>query len=145
MKRWRIWRIFRVMRPLARLFDSGRRRAAWSEDSRIDDLGSFGWLPDRGDRAFMLEVRHKTGDISAFNYSTLDQAEFDSSDGIKLTFYPCTTVKIAGRNINDEVRPNVRLFAGILRHRVPWIQEANEPTAMEAPKGATVIDEVEVK
>jgi hypothetical protein len=27
----------------------------------------------------------------------------------------------------------------------PWIQVADEPTAMEAPKGATVIEEVEVK
>jgi hypothetical protein len=37
------------------------------------------------------------------------------------------------------------LFAGVLRHRVSWIQEADEPTAMEAPKEATVIEEVEVK
>jgi hypothetical protein len=144
MKRWRTWRIFRAMRPLARLFDSGRRRAAGSEDGRVD-LGSFGWLPNRGDRTFMLEVRHKNGNISAFNYNTLDQAEFDPSDGISLTFYPCTKVKIVGRNLNDEVRPNVRLVAGILQHRVAWIHEADEPEAMLAPKDATVIEDVEVK
>jgi hypothetical protein len=36
--------------------------------------------------------------------------------------------------------------AGITRYRIiPWVQVADEPTAMEAPKGATVIEEVDVK
>jgi hypothetical protein len=38
-----------------------------------------------------------------------------------------------------------RLFAGILRHRVPWIQEADEPTILEAAKDAVVIEEVKIK
>jgi hypothetical protein len=36
------------------------------------------------------------------------------------------------------------LFAGILRHRVPWIQEADEPTVVEAAKEAVVIEEVKL-
>jgi hypothetical protein len=82
---------------------------AGSENSGIDDLGTFGWLPDRSDRAFMLEIRHKTGDISAFNYNTLEQAEFDPSDGIKLTFYSCTTVKIGATLIGV---PQSKCFSG---------------------------------
>jgi hypothetical protein len=54
-------------------------------------------------------------------------------------------VRIIARHLNVEPRPHLRLFEGITRHRVPWIQVADEPTAMEAPKGATVIEEVEVK
>ena len=37
------------------------------------------------------------------------------------------TVKIAGQNLNAEARPNVRLFAGILLHRV-------RPTRAERPQ-----------
>lgn len=114
------------------------------EGDALDDLGSFGWLRGVRDRAIMLEVRHKDGKISAFGYSWLESAEFDPSDGITLSFSG-KTLKVAGSNLNAEARPNVRLFAGILRHRVPWIQEADEPTAMAAPKGAVVIEAVKVK
>jgi hypothetical protein len=48
-----------------------------------------------------------------------------------------------GRNLNAEVRPNVRLFEGITRHKIPWIQEADEPMALQAGKSATVIDKIE--
>jgi hypothetical protein len=54
-------------------------------------------------------------------------------------------VKISGRNLNAEVRPNVRLFAGILRHRVPWIQEADGADVVQAAKDAVVIEEVRAK
>jgi hypothetical protein len=54
-------------------------------------------------------------------------------------------IKISGRNLNAESRPNVRLFAGILRHRVPWIQEMDEPAILEAAKDAVVIEEVKIK
>jgi hypothetical protein len=143
MKRWYSWWIFGGKRPAARFGNSGHEAAGVG--GRIEDFGSFGWLPDSGDRAIMVEVRHKSGNISAFNYNTLDQAAFDPSDGITLTFYPRTTMTIVGRNLNDEVRPNVRLVAGILQHRVAWIHEADEPEAMLAPKDAVIIEEVNVK
>jgi hypothetical protein len=50
---------------------------------------------------------------------------------------------INGRNLNAAVRPNVRLFQGITRHKVAWIQEADGPTAMQASKSATVIEKIE--
>ena len=125
----------------------GRARGdvAATEDSRMDDLPSFGWLPDGGDRAIMLDVRRKDGNISAFNYNTLDQAEFDPSDGIALTFFSRKTVTIVGRNLNNTVCPNVRRIAGILQHRAAWIQEADRAAAIGAPQDATLVEEVKIK
>lgn len=92
----------------------------------------------------MLEIRHKDGRITAKGYSWLQSAEFDPSTGITLNFSG-ETVTIKGRNLGAEARPNIRLFAGILRHRVPWIQEADGPTVLEAVKDAVVIEEVKIK
>lgn len=108
------------------------------------DLGAFGWLRGVRDRALMLELRRKDGSIVAFPYAWLERAEFDPSDGITLRFGP-QKVKITGRNLNADARPNVRLFAGIVRHRVPWIQEADEPATMLAGKGAVVIEDISFK
>jgi hypothetical protein len=109
----------------------------------VDDLGAFGWLRGVQERAVMLEIRHKDGRISAFGYAWLDQADFDPSDGITLHFSG-KSLTIAGRNLNAEIRPNLRLFAGILRHRVPWIQEADGAALIEAAKDAIIIEEVKV-
>lgn len=109
-----------------------------------DDLGSFGWLRGVRDRAASLEIRHKDGRITANSYAWLESAEFDPSEGITLNFSG-KTVKLIGRNLNAESRPNVRLFSGILRHRVPWIQEADGPTVMEASQSAVVVEEVKLK
>lgn len=113
------------------------------ESAGLDDLGAFGWLRGVRDRAVMLELRHKDGKIEALGYAWLEHAEFNPSDGITLHFAG-RTVRIIGRNLNKEARANVRLFAGIVRHRVPWIQEADEPMAFSATKGATVIDQLKV-
>jgi hypothetical protein len=118
--------------------------AVSADGEATDDLGAFGWLRGVQDRAIMLEIRHKDGRVTAKGYSWLQSAEFDPSEGIALNFSG-ETIKIAGRNLNAEVRPNIRLFAGILRHRVPWIQEADEPTVLEAPKDAVVIEDVKAK
>lgn len=52
------------------------------------------------------------------------------------------TITLRGRNLNAEVRPNVRLFQGISRHRVPWIQEADEPAVMESRGQGTLVEEI---
>ena len=109
-----------------------------------DDLGAFGWLRGQRERAVMLELRHKDGRVTGLGYAWLERAEFNPSDGITLYFVG-KTVKLTGCNLNAESRPNVRLFAGILRHRVPWVQEADQAAAMRAGKGATVIERIEVK
>jgi hypothetical protein len=84
----------------------------------VEDLVAFGWLRGVQERAIMLEIRHKDGRVTAKGYSWLQSAEFDPSSGITLNFSG-ETVTLRGRNLNAEARPNIRLFAGILRHRVP--------------------------
>jgi hypothetical protein len=115
-----------------------------AESDELDDLGTFGYLRGVRDRAIMLELRHRSGNVTALGYAWLERAEFNPSEGITLHFSG-KTIRITGRNLNAEVRPNVRLFAAILRHRVPWIQEAGSAAVMEAKKNATIIEEFEVK
>jgi hypothetical protein len=114
------------------------------EGDAMDDLGAFGWLRGVQDRAIMLEIRHKDGRITAKGYSWLQSAEFDPSSGITLNFSG-EKITIAGRNLNAEARPNIRLFAGIVRHRVPWIQEADGAAVIQAGNDAVIIEQVKVK
>jgi hypothetical protein len=113
------------------------------ENDTLDHWG-FGWLRGIRETAIMLEVRHRDGRIYAFNYTLLDRAEFDPSEGITLHF-GSKTVKIIGRNLNAEARPNVRLFNGLVRRRIPWIQEAGEPEALSAPKQTVVIEQIRLE
>ena len=107
-----------------------------------EDMGAFGWLRGSKERAYMLEIRRKDGNITALGYAWLERCEFDPSEGITLRFTG-QAVRIVGRNLNREMRPHLKLFEGVVRHRIPWIQEADEPTAMMAAKQATVIERVE--
>ncbi len=109
-----------------------------------DDLGAFGWLRGTRERAVMLELRHRGGEITAFNYAWLERAEFDPSAGITLRF-GAKSIRLEGRNLNSEIRQNVRLFQGLLRQRVIWIQEADEPAIMEAGDQAVVIERIQIE
>lgn len=111
------------------------------EEEPPADYGAFGWLRGAHERAAMLELRKKDGSIIAYPYAWLFPAKFNPSDGITLKF-GSEQVKIIGRNLNGEVRQGVSLFAGIVRHKVPWIQEADQAAAMEAGRGATVVEAV---
>lgn len=113
-----------------------------TEAEMLDDLGVFGWLRGIRDRAIMLELRKKDGNVMAVGYAWLERAEFDPSVGITLHLVG-KTIRIKGRNLNTELRPNVRLFQGIARHRVPWIQEADGPTTMDAQGKGTLIEKIE--
>ena len=113
-----------------------------AEAEQLDDLGAFGWLRGARDRSVMLELRKKDGNILAVGYAWLDKAEFDPSRGITLSLGG-QKITISGRNLNSESRPNVRLFQGICRHRVPWIQEADEATNMEAQNKGVLVEEIE--
>lgn len=95
------------------------------EPGTADDLGAFGCLRGVREAARMLELRFRNGNITAFNYSMLDRVDFDPSDGITLTFGR-DKVRIAGRNLNAELRPNVSLVQGLIRHRVMWVREDGE-------------------
>lgn len=106
-----------------------------------DDLGSFGLLRNVRDRAIMLELRKKDGSVNALGYAWLEHITYDP--GTITLHFTNKTVKITGRNLNSEARPHVRLLDGLCHHRIAWIQEADEPTAMTAAKQATVIERVE--
>lgn len=93
------------------------------EDLPADDYVAFGWLRGIKDRAIMIQLRRRTGDILAVPYSWIEGVEFDPSSGIRLDYHG-RCIEIRGSNLNAEVRPNIRLFDGITRQRVIWVQEA---------------------
>lgn len=121
--------------------DKNRPVDADDDNDATDDFGSFGWLRGIRDRAIMLQLRRKNGNIDAPSYSLLERAEFDPSEGITLYFVG-HQVRIRGRNLNKELRPSIRLFEGITRHRVPWLQEADETTAISAAADQTIIESI---
>ena len=115
--------------------------AETSDPESLDDFGSFGYLRGTRDRSVMLELRQKNGNVMAVGYSWLERAEFNPSTGITL-HVTGQTIRLTGRNLNAESRPNVRLFQALTRHRVPWIQEADEATAMTTETGAVLIEKI---
>ena len=129
----------RYTRPLP---PSRDRYDAELDQEPHDDCGAFGWLRGVRDRALMLELRRKDGSIKALGYAWLQLAEFDPSTGITLLF-PAATVRLIGRNLNAESRPHVRLFDGLIRHRVPFVQEADESTLMRSSQNDTLVERIE--
>jgi len=115
-----------------------------TEADELVDLGAFGFLRGTHERATMLELRYRDGSISAYGYAWLNEARFDPSEGITMHIAG-RTVTITGRNLNAEIRPNVRLFAAILRHRISWIQEADGMKALDSKPLATVVERIVVK
>ena len=105
--------------------------AATEESETTDDLGAFGWLRGVRDRAVMLELRKKNGNVLAVGYGWLERVEFAPSEGITLHLVG-QKIRIKGRNLNGEVRPGVRLFQAVTRHKVAWVKEADGPTALQA-------------
>lgn len=98
------------------------RSALADELQQPEDLGCFGWLRGVRERAVMLELRKRDGNILAIGYNWLERVEFDPSVGIML-HATGREIRIIGRKLNSEIRPHVRLFDGIVRHRVPWVVE----------------------
>lgn len=112
-------------------------------DTEEDDVaGVFGWLRGASERSVMLELRLNTGNSKAFSFAYLENAEYDPSTGITLQF-GATTVQLLGRKLNAEVRPNVKLFEGLLRHRITWIQESGQAESL-ASHAAVVVSGIRV-
>lgn len=124
------------------LLDKYTRRSSDDDPEGDEDLGSFGWLRGMRERAVMLELRHKTGNITAIAYAMIEKLEFNPSDGITIHALG-QQFRITGRNLNSEVRPQTRLFEGLARHRIPWVQEADESTRIESA-GGTVVERIEI-
>lgn len=125
-----------------RVVETAKRQA--DEPGALDDLGAFGILRGVQDRSLMLELRLANGNSVAFNYSYLAQASFDPSQGITL-FFGGKKVTISGSNLNTELRHNLRLYEAILRHRVPWVREADRHDLRAAPPGSVVIDGIDIE
>lgn len=107
-----------------------------------DDLGCFGWLRGIRDRATMLELRKKTGTILAIGYGWLERAAFDPSEGITLHL-PAQKISIRGKNLNAEIRPMLRLFEGIAKHRVAWVRESSRADKITATDSPCVVESIE--
>ncbi len=105
----------------------------------LHDYGAFGWLSDK---AIMLELRKRDGSVRAYGYAWLQEVDLDPSKEIVLCL-PGGKVRIIGRNLNAETKPNIRLFQGITRHKVLFIQEVDEVTSMNARDSDTVIERIE--
>lgn len=108
-----------------------------------DDCRAFGWLRGVRDRAVMLELRRKDGSITAIGYAWVERVEYNPSEGIRL-LVAGQELRIRGRNLNKEVRPSVRLFEGLTRHRVPWVREADRTTDMQSGDADTVVESIEL-
>jgi hypothetical protein len=109
----------------------------------VEEIGAMGLLRGVRERALMVEFHFKDGRILALAYAWLERVEFDPATGITLRFTN-QTVRLVGRNLNAEIRPNVRLLDGLLRHRVPWVRETDQGRAMAADRNAPVIERIEV-
>lgn len=112
------------------------------DQSDIDDLGCFGWLRGIRDRAFALELRRLNGYIVAVPYHAIERFEFDPSDGIALTVAG-QKIRLKGRNLNGEVRPTIRLFEGLTRYRISWVQEGDGRLNASPSLSDTVIEAIE--
>jgi hypothetical protein len=107
-----------------------------------DAHGAFGFLRGPRERAIMLELRKKTGDVRAIGYAWLQRMEFDPSGSITL-LGAGEEVRILGRNLNSGLGSNLPLFQGLVRQRVLWVQEADVGTSLQAGKDDTVIERIE--
>lgn len=131
-----------------RLLDRYAKRTAVVESLRpeldgddAENLGCFGWLRGVRDRSIMLELRRKDGHILAIGYSWIERVEFEPSKGITLHL-PGRQVTIIGSGLNKEARPTVRLFDGLIRHRVPWIREMDRVEGFAADKEGVVVESI---
>lgn len=111
------------------------------EGDEAENLGCFGWLRGVRDRSLMLELRKKDGHCLAVGYSWLERVEFEPEEGITLHL-PGRKVRITGSGLNTEARPTVRLFDGIIRHRVPWIREADRTDLLKSDADAVTVESI---
>lgn len=125
-----------------RLGLSAESRTSAQPEEAAEDLGAFGWLRGVRERAIMLELRKKSGNVMAIGYSWIERVEYDPSSGLTLHALG-RAVRITGSNLNTPQSGAARLFDGIVRHRVTWIQETGTSDPRPDGPGRTVIDTIE--
>lgn len=114
---------------------------AGEPEEDAEDLGAFGFLRGMQTRSLFVELRKRDGESMAVASSFIDRIHFDPSEGITL-HCGSRTISISGKNLNKEIRPNVTLFQGLTRARVPWIAETDQAVALQAPKDAVIVDAI---
>jgi len=130
------------MARYAERFGDGAESSAVTDAEGTENLGAYGLLRGLRDRAEMLELRKKTGNIRAVGFSWIQKVDFDPSVGITL-YAGDEKILIKGRNLNAVAGQQMSLLGGILRHRVPWIGEADQSTALQADKTSVVVETIE--
>jgi hypothetical protein len=120
---------------------NGAADAPIAAQGEIDDLGCFGWLRGIRDRSLSLELRKANGNIVAIPYHAIDRFEFDPSEGILLSVGG-REIRIKGRHLNAEIRPAIRLFEGLTRHRVSWLRETDLRESGVMPDCTAAIDTI---
>jgi hypothetical protein len=125
----------------ARNTDPNRETGTDSDPDGSEDFGSFGWLRGQRERAVMIELRKKTGNILAIGYGWIERMEFDTAS---ITLHAGNSkIVIKGRNLNAEARPQMRLFQGLTKHKVTFIQEADHAASVQADKKSVVVESLE--
>jgi hypothetical protein len=116
--------------------------SAIAVDDEIEHLGAFGFYRGSRERAEMLELRKRTGNIRAVAYSWIAKVDFDPSSGLTIHVGD-EAIKIKGRNLNVVAASQISLLGGLIRHRVPWIAEADQRTSLQADKKAVVVESID--
>lgn len=110
------------------------------EPEAVESYQCFGYLRGARDRALMLQLKKRNGNVLAIGYAWLEQAEFDRSEGITLH-------SSAGRCESSAAisTPSctIRLFDAITRHRVPWIAESLSEIQLSRENEGIVIESIE--
>ena len=102
----------------------------------IDGVGCFGVLRGVRDRAPAIEFRRKTGAVLILAYSYIEKGEFDPSNGMTIRS-GSMTIRLKGKNLTADIRPNMRLTTALASQRLAWVQEMGK-TALTLPDGGQV-------
>lgn len=103
---------------------------------------AFGWMRGLTARAIMLELRRRDGRVMAVGYGWIERVEYDPAAGIGLHALGKVFL-IKGRCLNTPQPGGVALLAGILRHRITWIQEAQESDRLRGGPHGVLIERIE--
>ncbi len=132
-----------LLSTFATKVDTSRTKPGEAQPEGIENCGAFQWL--RGhDRALMLALQFRNGNIIALGYAWLEEVRFMPSDGITLIFNGQKQVTITGRNLNAEVRPHIRLIDGLVRHKIAAIQECERLAYLTHEDQSTLIERIDL-
>jgi hypothetical protein len=107
-----------------------------------ENLGCFGWLRGIRDRALMLELRKATGNVLAIGYAWIDRIEFEPSEGITI-FAAGQRIMIRGKQLNGPREASARLFEGLTRHRIAWVQELSLSEKLAGDASSCIVESIE--